>query len=148
MRHAALRLAACAAFGLGILGTGTAFAQGEQEGAEWQRNNVWQQQAQKPPSGYQGPRWVPRQGPGWRHHNPGWGYGPGWRHQRPWYGPSVGIYVEPAPRYYSSRRYYTRPATGSAHVEWCYGQYRSYRASDNTWQPYQGPRRQCVSPYS
>jgi hypothetical protein len=37
---------------------------------------------------------------------------------------------------------------GSAHVEWCYDRYRSYRASDNTFQPYNGPRRQCYSPYS
>lgn len=34
-----------------------------------------------------------------------------------------------------------------SHVEWCYARYRSYRASDNTFQPYNGPRRQCVSPY-
>lgn len=37
---------------------------------------------------------------------------------------------------------------GSAHVDWCYDRYRSYRASDNTFQPYNGPRRQCFSPYS
>lgn len=36
---------------------------------------------------------------------------------------------------------------GSAHVQWCYNRYRSYRAYDNTYQPYNGPRRQCVSPY-
>lgn len=40
-----------------------------------------------------------------------------------------------------------RPA-GSAHVQWCYNRYRSYRASDNTFQPYNGPRKQCYSPYS
>jgi BA14K-like protein len=34
-----------------------------------------------------------------------------------------------------------------AHLGWCTGAYRSYRASDNTFQPYQGPRRQCDSPY-
>lgn len=34
-----------------------------------------------------------------------------------------------------------------AHVEWCYARYRSYRDWDNTFQPYNGPRRQCVSPY-
>lgn len=39
------------------------------------------------------------------------------------------------------------PRGGSAHVQWCYDHYRSYRASDNTYQPYSGPRRQCVSPY-
>ncbi|MDQ0348252.1 BA14K family protein [Ancylobacter vacuolatus] len=35
---------------------------------------------------------------------------------------------------------------GSNHVQWCASQYRSYRASDNTFQPYNGPRQQCVSP--
>lgn len=38
-------------------------------------------------------------------------------------------------------------SSGNAHVEWCYDRYRSYRASDNTYQPYNGPRRQCYSPY-
>lgn len=37
---------------------------------------------------------------------------------------------------------------GNAHVDWCYDRYRSYRAWDNTFQPYEGPRRQCYSPYS
>jgi hypothetical protein len=40
-----------------------------------------------------------------------------------------------------------RDGYGSAHVEWCYNRYRSYRASDNTFQPYNGPRQQCYSPY-
>jgi hypothetical protein len=35
------------------------------------------------------------------------------------------------------------PRSGSAHVQWCYDHYRSYRAWDNTYQPYNGPRRQC-----
>ena len=33
------------------------------------------------------------------------------------------------------------------HLDWCYERYRSYRARDNTFQPYEGPRRQCRSPY-
>ena len=37
--------------------------------------------------------------------------------------------------------------TGGDHTNWCYNRYRSYRASDNTFQPYNGPRRQCISPY-
>ncbi|MCF3640639.1 BA14K family protein [Rhizobium sp. TRM95111] len=37
---------------------------------------------------------------------------------------------------------------GSSHTNWCYNRYRSYRAWDNTFQPYEGPRRQCISPYS
>jgi len=37
--------------------------------------------------------------------------------------------------------------SGNSHVNWCYNRYRSYRAYDNTFQPYNGPRRQCYSPY-
>ena len=36
----------------------------------------------------------------------------------------------------------------AAHVAWCYDRYLSYRAWDNTYQPYEGPRRQCWSPYN
>jgi len=45
-----------------------------------------------------------------------------------------------------TQRTYVAPS-GGGHVQWCYSQYRSYRASDNTFQPYNGPRQQCVSPY-
>jgi hypothetical protein len=38
-------------------------------------------------------------------------------------------------------------AGDSAHEQWCYAHYRSYREWDNTWQPYYGPRRFCNSPY-
>lgn len=34
------------------------------------------------------------------------------------------------------------------HVEWCHARYRSYRAYDNSFQPYHGHRRPCWSPYS
>ncbi|MHA7774444.1 BA14K family protein [Roseibium sp. M-1] len=34
------------------------------------------------------------------------------------------------------------------HEKWCYGNYRSYRAFDNTFQPYDGPRKFCVSPFT
>ena len=36
---------------------------------------------------------------------------------------------------------------GSAHEDWCYSRYRSYRAYDNSFQPYTGGRRECFSPY-
>ncbi|MEQ1955337.1 BA14K family protein [Mesorhizobium sp. CN2-181] len=36
---------------------------------------------------------------------------------------------------------------GGSHEEWCANRYRSYRAYDNSFQPYNGPRQQCVSPY-
>ncbi|NTF31043.1 BA14K family protein [Rhizobium skierniewicense] len=40
----------------------------------------------------------------------------------------------------------SRPSYGSSHQQWCANRYRSYRAYDNTFQPNNGPRRQCVSP--
>lgn len=43
------------------------------------------------------------------------------------------------PRYASPPRY----AGTNSHIESCYARYRSYRASDNTYQPNYGPRRQC-----
>jgi len=39
------------------------------------------------------------------------------------------------------------PSGSGSHVSWCYDRYRSYRASDNTFQPYNGARQQCYSPY-
>ena len=80
---------------------------------------------------------------GYRHARPGYR-----RHGDYWFPPAafaLGAIIggamaaqEPPIRY--------RPR-GGAHAEWCFNQYRSYRASDNTYQPYNGPRRQCVSPY-
>lgn len=35
----------------------------------------------------------------------------------------------------------------SSHVRWCQGRYRSYDVYSNTFQPYNGPRQVCVSPY-
>lgn len=89
-------------------------------------------------------------------HRPGWYHGHrGHRHYRRgyrrhsdgwWYplaafgaGAIIGgaIANQPAPR-----------GVSNSHVEWCYARYRSYRASDNTFQPYNGPRRACISPYS
>lgn len=48
------------------------------------------------------------------------------------------------PRYSGGERYYRG---GGSHANWCYARYRSYRAYDNTFQPYNGGRRQCISPY-
>jgi len=36
---------------------------------------------------------------------------------------------------------------GNSHVTWCHDTYRSYREWDNTFQPFNGSRRQCNSPY-
>jgi hypothetical protein len=37
----------------------------------------------------------------------------------------------------------SRSNAGSSHAQSCYNRYRSYRASDNTYQPNSGPRVQC-----
>jgi hypothetical protein len=78
-------------------------------------------------------------------------YRPGYRrHNNFWFpagafiaGAIIGgaIANQPQPRYVQPSRY------GNAHVQWCYDRYRSYRAYDNTFQPYNGPRQQCYSPY-
>lgn len=80
---------------------------------------------------------------GYHNHRPGYRYYNGW-----WYpaaafvgGAIVGGAVANEPTYYA------QPSYGNAHVQWCYNRYRSYRSSDNTFQPNSGPRRQCVSPY-
>lgn len=41
-----------------------------------------------------------------------------------------------------------RSGLSSAHYRWCEDRWRSYRASDNSYQPSYGPRRACISPYS
>lgn len=80
---------------------------------------------------------------GYRRHSDGW-----------WYplaafgaGMVIGgaIAAPPAPRYDAPR--YAEPRLPPRHVSWCYDRYRSYRAWDNSFQPYGGPRQQCYSPY-
>lgn len=38
-------------------------------------------------------------------------------------------------------------ANNNNHTYWCSNQYRSYRASDNSYQPFTGGRQSCNSPY-
>ena len=88
----------------------------------------------------------------------GFGVGPRYWHDPGFYP----RYFEPRyrryyrPRYYRPRyyrpRYYRRPVVvrrglSNAHVAYCARRYRSYRVSDNSFQPYRGPRRQCRSRY-
>lgn len=44
-------------------------------------------------------------------------------------------------------RYYDEGGVNPRHLEWCAARYRSYRAYDNSFQPYYGGRQQCLSPY-
>jgi hypothetical protein len=70
-----------------------------------------------------------------------------------WWGPAagfgLGLVLGAAPRYYEVPVYRTAPRVGvnAAHIAWCERRYRSYRAWDNTFKPYHGPRIQCISPY-
>lgn len=85
---------------------------------------------------------------GSRHQRPGWR-----RHNDAWFPPAAFIagaiiggiisneMARPQPVYRG------RVSLSEGHIRWCYNQYRSYRASDNTFQPYNGPRRECRSPY-
>lgn len=59
-------------------------------------------------------------------------------------------YVAPAPRYVAPAPRYVVPANGLSprHVQYCSARYRSYDVYSNTFQPYNGPRQQCYSPYS
>jgi hypothetical protein len=102
------------------------------------------------------PGYRPGYGPGYRPgYRPGyWNGHYGYRYQRPgyryyngWWYPLAAFGVGAAigsmaaqPRYYGN-------GYSSAHYQWCENRYRSYRASDNTFQPYNGPRQQCYSPY-
>lgn len=97
-----------------------------------------------PPRGWErrGDNYYYRGHRGYRHHRPGYRQYNGW-----WFPPAAfiagaivgGAIANDPPVQYRPR--------GNAHVQWCYDRYRSYRASDNTYQPYNGPRRQCRSPY-
>jgi len=74
------------------------------------------------------PHYRPHHRPGYRRHN-GWWY--------PMAAFTAGAIIGSA---------VSQPPRGSAHVRWCASRYKTYRASDNTYQPTSGPRRQCVSP--
>ncbi len=90
--------------------------------------------------GYRGDRYRYNGHRGYRYYRPGYRY-----YNDAWFplaafgtGLIIGNAIsQPAPVY----------RTGSSHAEWCFNRYRSYRAYDNTYQPYGGPRRQCISPY-
>jgi len=112
---------------------------------------------------HRGRDYYPRHRPGYRPgYHPGYrpGYRPGYwnghygyRYQRPgyryyngWWYPLAAFGVGAAVGSAIAQPTY-RGGYSNAHYQWCEDRYRSYRASDNTFQPYNGPRQQCVSPY-
>ena len=66
----------------------------------------------------------------------GYGYGA----QSGWSG-----YQSHAPKRHKARKQVY--AGSNRHLAWCFNRYRSYRLMDNTFQPYHGPRQECLSPY-
>lgn len=83
---------------------------------------------------------------GYRERRAGYRYHDGW-----WFPPAafaLGAIVGGAIANEPATRYRPRGSMSARHVDWCYDRYRSYRSSDNTFQPYNGPRQQCYSPYS
>lgn len=40
------------------------------------------------------------------------------------------------------------PQLSEAHLDWCSSRYRSYRPRDNSYTPFSGGRRECVSPFT
>jgi BA14K-like protein len=91
----------------------------------------------------------------WNHHNNWHHGGHNYRgHGNDWWWPGVagvgiglGLGLLNNAPYYSQPVYRVAPGASSAHVAWCERRYRSYRVYDNTYQPYHGPRRECISPY-
>ncbi|MCV0397008.1 MAG: BA14K family protein [Rhizobiaceae bacterium] len=88
----------------------------------------------------------------WREHGRRHWHRPAYRHYRRHY-PRPYVEFHFGTPHYVRPRYarpsYVRPAMrfSPAHYRWCEARYRSYRTWDNSWQPYHGPRRQCISPY-
>lgn len=100
---------------------------------DWRRGG-WRGDHWRHHGGWDGDDWR------WRHHS--------WRYRHHYHGSGLyfGLGLLPSYNYYVAPRRHYR-SSSSAHVQWCYNRYRSYRAWDNTYQPYNGPRRQCYSPY-
>ncbi|MET0171275.1 MAG: BA14K family protein [Agrobacterium vaccinii] len=103
---------------------------------------------------YRGHRGYRDYRPGYRHHNGYWfplaAFGAGaiiggaLAQPREVYRPVPEYRPRPVYREYRPTR---RAGVSQSHVNWCFGRYRSYDAYSNTFQPYNGPRQTCYSPY-
>lgn len=85
---------------------------------------------------------------GYRHHRPGYRrYNDGW-----WY-PQAAFDGTPAPiqaeqpEKASAKKTAMQNSLPQKHIRWCSDKYRSYRLSDNTFQPMKGARKTCRSPF-
>lgn len=100
------------------------------------------------PPPYRGGGWGPYYGPVYGPYGPGWGWnGYGWAPLATFGAGALiggGVRAAIASDNNSSS---ADPTINPKHYQWCEDHYKSYRASDNTYQPYNGPRKQCLSPY-
>jgi hypothetical protein len=76
---------------------------------------------------------------GYRRHSDGWWY--------PLAAFGVGAAIIGGMAAQQAPRAQLGAALPASHVRWCQGRYRSYDGYSNTFQPYNGPRQPCVSPY-
>ena len=145
-RITTIAMAASLAFGFGMAGNAVAAGAGRQlrDLTASQQTSAVQQAQFRDDRGRDRREWRDRRGGrDWRDRRDRRHY-----HRPP--PPRSGIYFNfgpryaPPARYVPPRRVHRLPV---AHLRWCENRYRSYRASDNTFQPYNGPRRQCASPY-
>lgn len=110
-------------------------------------------------------RFIDRGGYGYRGGYRGYRYArPGYRYSNGWWFPAaalatgafIGGAIASQPDYYVDQpEFYSAPTTvygggglNGQHYAWCQQRYISYRAGDNSFQPYEGPRQECVSPFS
>lgn len=106
------------------------------------------------PGYYRGHRGYRDYRPGYRRHNGYWfplaAFGAGaiiggaLSQPREIYRPVPEYRPRPVYREYRPMR---RAGVSQSHVNWCFARYRSYDAYSNTFQPYNGPRQTCYSPY-
>lgn len=104
---------------------------------------------------WDGPRWDgprrPSRDYGWHNGHRGYrDYRPGYRRHNGYWFPlaafATGAIIGGALSQ-PSRPAVRNGGVNPRHVSWCSNRYRSYRSYDNTFQPYNGPRQQCYSPY-
>ena len=88
---------------------------------------------------------------GYRHHRTGYKkHTDGWWYPEAAFEPgahadSNAIKVKKAAQ--KSKKEENKPWLIKAHVDYCSAKYKSYTSLDNSYQPYDGPRKQCVSRY-
>ena len=104
----------------------------------WRHKRGWKNNKGYRNRGYRNNRHVGVRYNTWRGHRGYRTYRPGYRRYGGyWYAPAAFTVI------ISPRRAYVG---GNSHVRWCMNRYRSYRVSDNAFQPYNGPRQLCRSP--